>query len=190
MARNPNTTWEMLDHAMAHYQTYISTKKQRNTISVIDLLHVSNFKGGNASITEPETTLGYKLKSYEKVLAEIAKKFNGKALSQLNEQEANELISLCNSVSDLTKSKNTKIRGFGASYASALLSAHFIDLIPVLDRRILNGAGIKVEYNSQKQVKDIAQHYGELIKSCREELLKQKQLTLRELDKEWFIKAL
>ena len=190
MARNPNTTWDMLDHAMAHYQTYISTKKQRNTISIIDLLHVSNFKGGNASITEPETTLGNKLKSYDKVLAEIAKKFNGNLLTQLNEQETNELIALCNNVSDLTKAKETKIRGFGASYASALLSAHFMDLVPVLDRRILNGAGIEVEYNNQKQVKDIAQHYGVLIKFCRAELQRRKQLTLRELDKEWFIKAL
>lgn len=190
MARNPNTTWEMLNHAMVHYQKHISTKKKRNTISIIDLLHVSNFKGGNASITEPEETLGKKLKSYEKVLAEITTKFTGKNLSQLNRQETNELIRLCNAFTNITKIKDTKIRGFGASYASALLSAHFIYLIPVLDRRILNGAGIKVEYNSQKQVKRIAQYYGELIKSCQTELKRRNNLTLRELDKEWFTKAL
>jgi hypothetical protein len=65
-----------------------------------------------------------------------------------------------------------------------------MDLIPVLDRRILNGAGIKVEYDSQKQVKDIAQHYGSLIKACRSELIKGNNLSLRGLDKEWFTKAL
>ncbi len=190
MARNPNTTWEMLDHAMVHYQTYISTKKKLNTISIVDLLHVSNFKGGNASITEPEATLGQKLTSYEKVLAEIANKFSEKKLSQLNDQETNELIRLCNAVSELTKSKITKIRGFGASYASALLSAHFMELIPVLDRRILNGAGVSIEYDSQKQVKNIAQHYGVLIKACQSELKTRNNLTLRELDKEWFTRAL
>ena len=65
-----------------------------------------------------------------------------------------------------------------------------MDLIPVLDRRILNGAGIQVVYDSQKQVKDIAQHYGDLIKACRSELIKRKNITLRGLDKEWFIAAL
>lgn len=190
MARNPNTTWELLDYAMSHYQTYISNKNQRLALSIVDLLHISNFKGGNASITEPEATLSKKLKKYEAALSGIAKQFNGKALSQLNDQEAAELIGLCKKVTDLTKSDSSKIRGFGVSYASALLSAHFMNLIPVLDRRILNGAGIKVEYDSQKQVKDIAQHYGSLIKACRSELLKRSNLTLRALDKEWFTKAL
>ncbi|BDX18947.1 hypothetical protein MFKK_17570 [Halopseudomonas aestusnigri] len=190
MARNPNTTWEMLDHAMTHYQTFISNKPLRLSLSIVDLLHVSNFKGGNASITEPEATLGSKLKSYEAVLSDIGKKFNGKTLAQLDEQETVELISLCKKVTDLTKLNTTKIRGFGASYASALLSAHFMNLIPVLDRRILNGACIKVEYDNQKQVKDIAQHYGDLIKACRAELQKRNGLTLRSLDKEWFTKSL
>lgn len=190
MARNPKTTWEILDHAMTHYQTYISSKKQRNSLSIVDLLYVSNFKGGNASITEPEATLDDKLKGYESVLSGIADKFSDKKLSQLDDQETVELIGLCEKISDLTKDKNTKIRGFGASYASALLSAHFMDLIPVLDRRILNGAGIEVEYDSQKQVKNIAQYYGKLIIACRSELLKRKNLTLRGLDKEWFTKDL
>lgn len=190
MARNPNTTWEMLDHAMTHYQTFISNKTQRLSLSIVDLLHLSNFKGGNASITEPEATLGNKLKSYEAVLSNIGKKFNGKTLAQLTEHETAELIRLCNKVTDLTKSNATKIRGFGASYASALLSAHFLNLIPVLDRRILNGACIKVEYDSQKQVKNIAQYYGDLIQACRAELQKRNSLTLRSLDKEWFTKAL
>ena len=63
----------MLDHAMTHYQAYISSKNQRLSLSIIDLLYVSNFKGGNASITEPEAMLGEKLQSYEKVLYDIAK---------------------------------------------------------------------------------------------------------------------
>ncbi|WP_444944666.1 hypothetical protein ACJJIK_07740 [Microbulbifer sp. ZKSA006] len=147
MARNPHTTWEMLDVAMTHYQTFISNKSQRLSLGIVDLLHVSNFKGGNTSITEPEITLGSKLSSYEAVLSEIDHNFNGKTLPQLNKQETAGLIKLCKDITDLTKSNDTKIRGFGASYASALLSAHFMDLIPILDRRILNGAGIEAVWH-------------------------------------------
>ena len=190
MARDPNTTWEMLNHAMLHYQTFISNKKSKYSLTIIDLLHVSNFKGGNASITEPEKTLGTKLKSYQDVLKKIDNKFTGKKLSQLNNDETEELIKLCNEVSALTKDSKTKIRGFGPSYASALLAAHFMDLIPVLDRRILNGANIQVTYDKQKQVKNISQYYGQLIKACQSELKKRKNITLRELDKEWFTKTL
>jgi hypothetical protein len=190
MARNPNTTWEMLDHAMSYYQTFISSKKSRTSLTVVDLLHVSNFKGGNASITEPEETLSMKLRCYQKVLEDIASKFNGKALSQLSEEETAGLVKLCDSVSSLTKGEKTRIRGFGASYASALLAAHFMELIPVLDRRILNGASIEVTYDKQKQVQNISQYYGGLIRACRAELQKRKNITLRELDKEWFVKAL
>lgn len=190
MAKNPNTTWEMLDHAMQHYQKYISSKENRYSLSIVDLLHVSNFKGGNASITEPLPTLEIKLRSYERILSEIADKFSDKKLAKLSETETLDLINLCNKVTELTKANDTKIRGFGASYASALISAHFMYLVPILDRRILNGAGITVQYDSQKQVKNIAQYYGVLIKACQSELLKQKNLNLRDLDKHWFIKEL
>lgn len=190
MARNPNTTWEMLNNAMAHYQEYISSKSQRNLLTVVDLLHVSNFKGGNASITEPVGALDQKLMSHEKILGEIEKLYGRKTLASLNEEETEALIILCSRVLETTKDKKTKIRGFGPSYASALLAAHFMELIPVLDRRILNGAETKVEYNSQKQVKNIAQYYGSLIKACQNELQKRNNITLRQLDKEWFAKAL
>jgi hypothetical protein len=49
MARNPNTTWEILDRAMSHYQTYILSKKIQSSLLFVDLLYISNFKGGNAS---------------------------------------------------------------------------------------------------------------------------------------------
>ena len=100
------------------------------------------------------------------------------------------LIELADEFLSLAKDKKTKIRGFGASYASALLFAYFGDLFPVLDRRILNGAGIEVEYNSQKQVKNIEQHYGDLILRCYQELKDHPGKKLRDLDKEWFVKNL
>lgn len=71
MARRPETTWEMLDVAMTHFRSYIKSKPDRFTLSIIDLLHVSNFKGGNASITEPNPGLSTKLRSYEAQLRRI-----------------------------------------------------------------------------------------------------------------------
>ena len=49
---------------------------------------------------------------------------------------------------------------------------------------------IKVECDSQNQVKNIAKHYGELIDAFKSELKKKPGLTLRQLDKFWFSKPL
>ena len=182
--------WEMLNHAMAHYQEHISNKNQRTQLTIFDLLYVSNFKGGNASITEPVGMLDQKLKRYETVLCDIERQFGSKTLASIGQNETESLIEICCCMLKLTKEKNTNIRGFGESYASALLAAHYIDLIPVLDRRILNGAGIEVNYDSQGLVKNIGQHYACLIRACHKELQQKRFLTLRELDKEWFTKAL
>ena len=58
MARNPATTWQMLDVAYGNYRAFINRKpeEQRHVVTLLDLLHVSNFKGGNASITLPKST--------------------------------------------------------------------------------------------------------------------------------------
>ncbi len=175
---------------MAHYQLYIEEKHDRSSLTIIDLLHVSNFKGGNASITEPASTLNNKLDEYSKIVREIEKKYAKRALTDISKRETAILMELCNRMLSMTKRKDLKIRGFGASYASALLSAHFTNLIPILDRRILNGAGISVQYNSQMQVKNIEQHYSCLIAKCQTELSTRKPLTLRALDREWFTKPL
>jgi hypothetical protein len=190
MARNPATTWELLNVAMSHYQSHIGAKSDRCSLSIIDLLHVSNFKGGNASITEPVSALPAKLKHYEKVMLEIEEKFGRRSLSSLNREEVEVLKTKCNGFLALTQPLASNIRGFGPSYASALLAAHFLDLIPVLDRRALNGAGISVVKDSQGQVKEIAKYYGQLIDAFKQELSKSPGLTLRELDKKWFSKDL
>jgi hypothetical protein len=190
MARNPNTTWEMLNEAMSHFQIHIGAKKDRCSLTIIDLLHVSNFKGGNASITEPISSLPTKLKAYESKLKEIEEEFGIKKLQELNEDETKKLIKLCDEFCSFALAEKTKIRGLGPSYGSALLAAHFMELVPVLDRRILNGAAVKVKYDSQKQVKNISSHFSELIMTCQKELKKRNGLSLRELDKEWFAKAL
>lgn len=178
----------MLNVAMSHFQAHIGSKNDRCSLSIVDLLHVRNFKGRNASITEPVLALPGKLQHYESVLKEIEKSFYGKTLAELSEEQIEELKNLCNSFLELTRDAKGEIRGFGPSYASALLAAHFIDLLPVLDRRVLNGAGITVQTDTQGQVKDSARHYGELIDAFRQELRRSPGRTLRQLDKAWFSK--
>jgi hypothetical protein len=190
MARKPETTWDMLNEAMLHFQEHIRNKSDRCSLSVVDLLHVSNFKGGNASITEPAKTLSGKLEHFESVLRKIEKAYRGKTLATLTDKESDQLIMYCTDFLDLTKNPKSEIRGFGPSYSSALLAAHFIDLIPVLDRRALNGAGISAVKDSQGQVKNIARYYGDLIRAFRRELKSKPAMTLRALDKQWFSKAL
>ena len=185
MARKPETTWEMLNVAMSHFQSHIKNKKNRCSLSIVDLLHVSNFKGGNASITEPDNSLPNKLRHYENSLEKIEAQFKGKTLACLNDHEKTQLIDLCKEFLALTQKAESKIRGFGPSYASALLASHFIELIPVLDRRALNGAKIDVDKDKQGRARNGASHYGELMEAFSVGLQEWK-MTLRELDKKWF----
>ena len=83
-----------------------------------------------------------------------------------------------------------RIDGFGSSYTSALLHFHFPTLIPILDRRVLNGAGINAEINAQGQVVDIERYYPELIQYFHRELRNRPEIDLRALDKELFIKPI
>ena len=190
MVRNPETTWQMLDEAMSHFQAHIASKKDRCSLTIVDLLYVSNFKGGNASITEPIQSLPLKLKPYESALLGIDKPFIIKELVNLDDGKTNELKLHCKQFLELTTKPNSEIRGFGPSYASALLAAHFPNVIPILDRRALNGAGIKVDKDSQGQVKNIIGHYGDLIDAFRVELQKNPGMTLRQIDRRWFSKPL
>lgn len=187
MARKPETTWNMLNEALAHFTKYIDKKKQPHELSIIDLLYVSNFKGGNASITEPPSTLQDKLNHYSLALKEIKDTFNKKTLSTLDPTELNDFSTACTAFIKLTQESSSKIRGLGPSYASALLSAHLIDLAPILDRRVLNGANISTVKMASGQVKDIESHYRELIEAFHKELKKTPGLTIRELDRRWFI---
>jgi hypothetical protein len=190
MARKPEATWVMLNEAMSHFQEHIRRKKQKWELSLIDLLHVSNFKGGNASITEPVATLSKKLKYYEIALRDIEGNFKKKALNDLTTDQLIQLTACCKNFLALTTQPESKIRGLGPSYASALLAAYFINLIPILDRRVLNGANISVTTQANGQVKDIAKHYTELIEAFRTALRLTPEMTLRELDKQWFSKSL
>ncbi|WP_298444265.1 hypothetical protein [uncultured Ferrimonas sp.] len=185
MTNTANKRWQRLNNAMEHYQDFIKAKASRHQLSVEDLIHISNFKGGNASITEPKQALQQKLPAYESIMRQLHQRFAGKTLKSLHAAELQQLITLCEEMLALTQKPETEISGFGPSYCSALLAAHFLDLIPILDRRILNGAGIKVAYNSSKQVKNMQQHYPALITRCHQQL-QNSDRTLRQLDLLWF----
>ena len=133
-----STQWINSNISYKNYQSYIKSKGERKfDLTMTDLLYVSNFKGGNASIHEEEEIVNDKLKAYSKKLIEIHKMFGERGLSNLIEIEYKELIDLLTDACNLTKQKETKIYGIGASYLSVLLNAYFPNLIPILDRRML-----------------------------------------------------
>ena len=85
------------------------------------------------------------------------------------------------------ESTRTKIDGFSSSYLSALLNAHFPDLIPILDRRLLINLVLvtKSDEDSQGQIKNIKSFYGSLIKRFAE-IVKESGKGIREVDREYF----
>lgn len=110
MARDPFSTLKLLDSALAHLLAHVAGKNTFS-LSIVDLLHVSNFKGGNASITEPEPALSEKLLSYSQHLARIAQTHRGRTLGELSDRE---LIDVQKAGTDfllLTRAEATRIRG-------------------------------------------------------------------------------
>lgn len=179
------TQWNKSAISYKNYRDFIDKKSERFKISLIDLLYISNFKGGNATINEPESIIENKLVGYGKLLIEINEVFNNKAIAKLNSAKIDNLIIQITSICNLThKGTSTKIDGFSVSYLSALLNSYFPDLIPILDRRILINLGIVKSDDTDKngQIKNIQRHYGPLVKKVST-LCKKKQISVRELDK-------
>jgi hypothetical protein len=61
-------------------------------LTLIDLLYVSNFKGGYATINEPEEIISKKLFVYGQLFKEINERFANKNLNNLDNNEITELI--------------------------------------------------------------------------------------------------
>jgi len=80
------TQWTKSSISYNNYQDYIGKKSERFKLSLIDLLYISNFKGGNATINETERLIEEKLNSYSEFLVVINKKFNSKGLQELMEK--------------------------------------------------------------------------------------------------------
>jgi hypothetical protein len=156
--------WTNLDIAFENFRSYVRRKSDPDALTLIDLLHVSNFKGGNASITDPEAQVNERLLVYADVLRNIRQKIGNKSLGELTEEEKAWFKDKAQKFIGLSLSEGTKIRGFGASYASALLAAHLPNLAPILDRNVLIGAGIvNVSQLQNDQIKEIETYYSKLI---------------------------
>ena len=190
--KKAKTRWDKADISFQNYQKYLFEKEDRFKLTLIDLLYISNFKGGNATINEPVEKIQTKLLPYSNVLSEIAKEFDGKSLEKLNKRELDLLLNLTKKACNLTeKGSRTKIDGFSISYLSALMCSFFPNLIPVLDRRVLINLQLASENDLYKngQVKDIEQFYPDLIRKMHTECTRLEK-NLRELDEALFSQKL
>ena len=179
--------WRKSEISYVNYANFILTKKNKFKLTFIDLLYVSNFKGGYATINEPEEIILEKLNPYGELFSEINTKFGYKRLHELKDNEITELLNFADKLVKLADIQSAnKIDGFSGSFLTTLLHFYFPNLYPILDRRVLNGLKLITiqDLNTQGQVKSLKDFYPKLIKEFRE---KTEYKTIRELDKELFI---
>lgn len=182
--------WKKSNISFDNYRQYIACKPERCSLSFIDLLYISNFKGGNSTINEEEDKINFKLTFYSNELRNIDALFTNSNLGDLTEEMVKKLIKKVYDICDLTlKSRSTNIDGFSVSYLSALLCAHYPNLIPILDRRILKSLSLVSVTDIAKsgQIKSIQRFYGPLITKVSK-ISKKKKKTIREIDREEFSK--
>ena len=182
------TNWEKSDISLRNYKNFINRKNNKFELSIIDLLYISNFKGGNATVNEDEKILSIKLKKYSEIFIQIDKTFKNQTLSGISNIEYDKLREYIDQILELNQKNETEIDGFKSSFMSALLHSYFPNLIPILDRRVLINLDLVNEKNlySSKQVKKIEDLYPKLIAKVRE-ISKKTNRTIREIDKEYFI---
>lgn len=189
--KGAETRWLNARHAYNYYQSYINSKRDKHLLTVVDLLYVKNFKGGASTITEPQEELHDKLQVYSKSLNDLLILYDGTFLQHFSKEEVNELSDQCFKFICLTKNDSLRIRGFGVSFASALLNAYLPNVVPILDRRVLNGMGnMHVSTNLSGQVKNIENHFRDLILYFHKTLSNGANRTLEDLDFELFKKHL
>ena len=176
---------------MGNYYKYIERKNDRFQLELVDLLYVSNFKGGNSTINETEEVLEFKLKYYSIILRQINQEFRFATLSELSNSSVERLIELANRFLDLRKETHTAIDGFKSSFLSTLLHIYFPNLYPILDRRLLLNLDLiePVNLNKSRQVKEIGNFYRQLIWKVRE-IQQTSNRSIREIDNDYFIKPL
>lgn len=178
--------WNKSDISYINYSNFISNKSNKFKLTLIDLLYVSNFKGGYATINEPEETITEKLVPYGQLFKEIDKKFNRKNISHLNKNEMVKLIEFSEDLIKLTDAKSeNKIDGFSVSFLTTLLHFYFPNLYPILDRRVLNGLKLikEKDLDKQGQVRNLKGFYATLIEEFKNKIGNR---TIREFDKELF----
>jgi hypothetical protein len=186
------TQWKKATISYQNYQDYLASKNDKFELTLIDLLFVSNFKGGNATINEISKDIESKLTDYSTVLKKISKEHRDKRLGELNDSERIKLKEKVAEICELTKKDcKTKIDGFSVSYLSALLSSFFPNLIPILDRRILLNLELvnKEDVNKQGQIKNIQKFYPDLIDEMYS-ICSESDRELRDVDEEIFTRKI
>lgn len=181
--------WLKSSISFDNYQKYIDIKETRFHLTFIDLLYVSNFKGGNATINEPENEINIKLKRYSAFLKELFEKFQNKSLNDLNTLEIDDLIlSVQNFFNNTVNTGLGKINGFATSYISTLLNMNFPKLIPILDRRVLINLKLvnDKDIDKQGQIKNLLMFYKPLILKMAS-ISKNSGESIREIDYRIFI---
>ena len=169
------------------FRSHVQGKSKLYVLTELDLLYASNFKGGNSSICELPSSIEDKLKRYQEILQKIVVSFGQFQLRDLDVPQVDALGKMARSFLDTTLSEGQKIDGFGPAYASAVLAAHLPDLLPVIDKWVLNGAGL-LKAQKKVPVENIETHYEEFLRLCWLELNKHKQSSLRQLDFKWYTK--
>lgn len=183
--------WKRANRAYEHYQSYIKCKYDRYSLSFIDFIFVKNFKGGNSIIAEPIETFYSKANIYEKALRNFSEgPVLNNTLSSMSEAEFEVVKKKIVNFASISEDEDARISGFGASFASALLHFYFPLVVPILDRRVLNGSGIDGVKIQKGVVSNFLDLYPELIVNFRKRLLDNRGITLRELDLELFQKKL
>ena len=108
--KKASNRWEKSNISYFNYQNYIEKKTNRFKLTLVDLLYVSNFKGGNATINESENIIDFKLESYSKIIQSIEREFKESELASLNPQQINKLTLFIDKICALTlKTSENKI---------------------------------------------------------------------------------
>lgn len=187
-------SWDSYKITFDYYQVYLKQKEERGLsrydLDFTDLLYASNYKAGSGSIQEnllvPEGQ--DKLEQYSGFLKRLNNSFGTVSLGQLDNEALGLLLTYTKEMIGLCAKYH--IKGLGVPYCSALVHLHFPNLIPVLDRNALLGLELITCENIPKsgQIMKIEQYYETLIKSMYERLT-MSGVTLRELDREVFLKG-
>jgi len=191
--RRAEKQWTRAQHAYEHYQKYISTKEDRCRLSFVDLIFIKNFKGGSATITEPVASLDGKLKPYEEALRRLdgSKLFSEKNLGTIDEKDYTRVRNVIVAFAAMPEVPEYDISGFGSSFASALLHFYFPNIVPILDKRAINGCGIQgLNVDASNNVTNLLELYPDLVDQFRERLRENPRLSLRELDYHFFSQEL